>query len=229
MESQELSGHQDVAEALRALPWQTVARIGRNTEDRDGFEPVVDGVGVIGDTQTIFDQGRQHAVPFIAGYNSFEGNLTAVLPWTDQPPRAELEKRIDRLALAPLYGRRPDDEAVWDDLYGDVFFGASALRLVRKMERTKAPAWTYYFDYVRGRGPNSRGAGHGSEVPFVFDRVVLPGAKGRTIVRAIQGHLGVSGDLGVVGSTQTNIANIDRLVAKPLNGSRRRPGRVCVQ
>lgn len=39
----------------------------------------------------------------------------------------------------------------------------------------------------------------------------------------------LSGDLCVIGSTQTNITDICRLVAKPLNGSCRRPGHVGVQ
>jgi hypothetical protein len=174
------------ATALRKLSWQTVATIGKGREEGEGFEPVVDGISLLDDTQAIFKQGRQHPVPFIAGFNSFEGNLTLVFPWTDEPPRVEVEKRIDR--LAPLYGRKPDDKAVWDDLYGDVYFGASTLLLVREMEQVKTPAWTYHFDYVRGRGRNSRGAGHGSEVTFVFDSVILPGANERKIIDAMQGH-----------------------------------------
>lgn len=72
-----------------------------------------------------FEQRRQHPVPFIAGFNSFQGNLALVYPWTGEPPRAEVIRRIDR--MAPLYGRKHDDEAVWDDLYGGVIFGASGL------------------------------------------------------------------------------------------------------
>ena len=176
----------DVATALRALPWKTVATIGSAIEDREGFDIVVDGMSLTDDPQKIFEQGQQNAVPFIAGFNSFEGNLSLVLPWTDQPPRAEVEKRL--VQLAPLYGKQPGDKAVWNDLYGDVFFGASALLLVREMERVKTPAWTYYFDYVRGRGRNARGAGHGSESPYVFGNVVLPGDRERKIIHDMQGH-----------------------------------------
>jgi para-nitrobenzyl esterase len=176
----------DAADKLRKLPWQTVATIGKGREEDEGFEPVVDGISLLDDTQAIFEQGRQHPVPFIAGFNSFEGNLALVFPWTDEPPRDEVEKRID--ILAPMYRRKPDDKAVWDDLYGDVYFGASTLLLVREMEQVKAPAWTYYFDYVRSRGAKSRGAGHGSEVTYVFDSVIFPGANERKIINTMQGH-----------------------------------------
>lgn len=185
-ESQGLGNKSDIAAALRGLPWRTVAKIGSGIEDREGFDIVVDGVSLTDDPQRIFEQGRQNPVPFIAGFNSFEGNLSLVLPWTEQPPRAEVAARMNR--LAPLYGRQPDDTAVWNDLYGDVYFGASTLLLVREMERVRTPAWTYYFDYVRGRGRNSRGAGHGSEVPFVFGSVLLPGNRDREIIRVMQGH-----------------------------------------
>lgn len=184
--SQGVDGQPDVAAALRALPWKTVATVGAGIEDREGFDIVVDGVSLTDDPQRVFEQGRQNPVPFIAGFNSFEGNLSLVLPWTDQPPRAEVESRLAK--LAPLYDKRPDDKAIWNDLYGDVFFGASALTLVRGMEHAKTPAWTYYFDYVRGRGRNARGAGHGSESPFVFGGMLLPGPKDREVIEAMQGH-----------------------------------------
>lgn len=183
--SQGLAGKADVAAALRALPWSTIAKAGTD-QDGGGFEVVVDGVSLRDDPQLIFEQGLQNRVPFIGGCNSFEGNLSLVLPWTDQPPKAEVEKRLDK--LAPLYGRKPNDSGLWADLYGDVFFRASTLHLVRSMEPVSTPAWTYYFDYVRGRGKNSRGAGHGSEVGFVFDNLILPGAADRDISHAMQGH-----------------------------------------
>jgi para-nitrobenzyl esterase len=199
--AQGVDSQTDVADALRALPWKTVAAIG--TEDREGFDIVVDGVSLTDDPQKVFEQGKQNRVPFIAGFNSFEGNLSLVLPWIDQPPRAEVEKRL--VKLAPLYGKQPDDQSVWSDLYGDVFFGASALTLVRGMEQVKTPAWTYYFDYVRGRGRNARGAGHGSESPFILGTVLLPGARDREIIQAMQGYwiqFAKTGDPNVPGLAQ---------------------------
>ena len=184
--AQGVSDKPDVAAALRALPWKTVSKIGSGVEDREAFDIVVDGFTLTDDPQKVFQNGNQNAVPFIAGFNSFEGNLSLVIPWTDQPPRAEVEKRLDR--LAPLYDKQPADKRLWTELYGDVYFGASAQLLVREMERTNTPGWTYYFDYVRGRGRNSQGAGHGSEVPFVFDSVLLPSARDREIMDAMQGH-----------------------------------------
>ncbi len=173
------------AAALRALPWKTVAQAG-SEDDGGGFEVAVDGVTLTDDPQLVFEQGKQNRVPFIGGCNSFEGNLSLALPWTDQPPKAEVTKRLDK--LAPLYGLKAEDKAIWADLYGDVFFRASTLHLVRSMEQAQTKAWTYYFDYVRGRGRNSRGAGHGSEVTFVFDNLILPGEADRAMSRTMQGH-----------------------------------------
>lgn len=178
--AQQVAGKPDVAAALRALPAKTVI------DDRGGFDIVVDGVSLTDDLQAVFEQGRQNAVPFIAGANSFEGNLSLAIPWTDQPPKAEVAKVLDQ--LAPHYGRRPDDKDLWADLYGDIFFRTSAVHLARQMERAGVASWNYHFDYVRGRGARSRGAGHGSEAGFVFGNIILPGARDREIIAAMQGH-----------------------------------------
>lgn len=178
--AQQLAGNPDVLSALRALPAKTVI------DDRGGFDIVVDGVSLTDDLQAIFEQGKQNPVPFITGANSFEGNLSLAIPWTDQPPKAEVTKVLDQ--LAPHYGRKPDDKDLWADLYGDVFFRTSAMHLARQMERAGAAGWNYHFDYVRGRGRNSRGAGHGSEVGFVMATVLQPGARDREIIAAMQGH-----------------------------------------
>jgi para-nitrobenzyl esterase len=184
--SQAIDVKPDIAATLRALPWKTAARIGSNVEDREGFEGIVDGVSLLDDLDVTFEKGQQHKVPFLAGANSFEGNLSLVLPWTDQPPRSTVEPKLDR--LAPFYGRKATDPTIWNDLYGDIYFRVSTLNLVRFMERAETPAWMYHFDYVRGRGKNSRGAGHGSEVPFVMGSVLLPSAEDRELMHAMQGH-----------------------------------------
>ncbi len=186
-QSKGIQGDSDsAAAALRNLPWKDVARIGTNVEDREGFEGVVDGISLPDDLQKIFESGRQNAVPFIAGSNSFEGNLSLVIPWTTQPPRPEIEKVIDQ--LAPLYGRKPSDKDIWADIYGDAYFRVSARHLVGQMVRVSTPAYTYHFDYVRGRGRNSRGAGHGSEVPYVFGNVAFAGSEEKRVISAMQGH-----------------------------------------
>lgn len=183
--SRGVSDKPDVAAALRALPWKTVAQLG-GADDGGGFEVVVDGITLDDDPQQVFAQGRQNRAHFIGGCNSFEGNLSLAIPWTDQPPKAAVQERL--VQLAPLYGRKPTDSDVWADLYGDVYFRASTLHLVQSMEQAKTPAWTYYFDYVRGRGRNSRGAGHGSEVTYVFDSLILPSAADRAMARTLHGH-----------------------------------------
>lgn len=174
------------ATQLRALPWKTVAEIGPTPADQANFETVVDGATLLDDPQRTFETGRQNRVPFIGGFNSFEGNLSLVIPWTDQPPREAVTKRLDR--LAPLYSKKATDPSLWNNLYGDVYFGLSTILLVREMERVKTPSWTYYFDYVRNRGGNSQGAGHGSEVPYLFDQVMFAGESERRIIRDMQGH-----------------------------------------
>jgi para-nitrobenzyl esterase len=175
----------DVATALRALPWKKVADLG---DGESGVEPVVDGDTIPDDPQRVFATGRQHRVPFIAGANSFEGNLSLLFPWGDQPPKPTIMANIAR--LAPLYGKAADDKSLMLDLYGDVFFRVSARSLVGQMQRVETPAWFYHFDYVRKSArKHSPGAGHGAEVPYVFNDVpFFPAAEDKAVARTMQGH-----------------------------------------
>lgn len=175
----------DIAAALRSVPWKTAADLG---EGESGVEPVVDADLIPDDPQRLFSSGKQHAVPFIAGANSFEGSLALAYPWADQPPKSTLVAALPQ--LAPLYGKTPDDPALMPLLYGDVFFRLSARSLVGHMQRVSTPAWFYHFDYVReSQRKNARGAGHGAEVPYVFGDVpFFPAAQDQATARTMHAH-----------------------------------------
>lgn len=155
-EKQNIQNSANAAKSLRNLPWQTIAR------DPTGVGPVVDGIAIPDDLRNIFRDKKQHQVPFIVGANSYEGNLSLVIPWGEEPLKQMIRQDIDR--LAPLYGKSTNDPSLWIDLYGDVFFRTSARYLA-----ANANAWHYHFDYVyQSLKPYTPGAGHGSEVPFLF-------------------------------------------------------------
>ncbi len=180
-----LDKNADITSALRSLPWKTVADLG---EGESGVEPVVDGELIPDDPQHLFSSGKQHAVPFIAGANSFEGTLALAYPWGDQPPKSTLIAALPQ--IAPLYGKTTDDPALMPLLYGDVFFRLSARSLIGHMQRVSTPAWFYHFDYVRvSQRKGSRGAGHGAEVPYVFGDVpFFPAEQDQATARTIHAH-----------------------------------------
>ena len=173
------------SEKLRALPWREV--VADSGEGESGVEPVVDEVTIPDDPQRVFAAGRQHRIPLIAGANSFEGTLARVFPWGEQPPKPAIQANLTR--LAPLYGKPAADPSLMLDLYGDVFFRSSAHWLANQMQRVETPAWNYHFDYVRkSERKKSKGAGHGSEVPYVFGSVILPALEDLAAIHVVQGH-----------------------------------------
>ncbi len=102
------------------------------------------------------------AVPLIIGSNSFEASLMA----TFKVPAPAI------LAMAPpalkaAYAEAPDDTARAQAMFTDAFMGAPARWIAGK---APGPARLYHFAYVasmlRGHVP---GAGHDTEIPFVFD------------------------------------------------------------
>ena len=135
------------------------------------FPPVVDGTIIPDDIPVLFEQGRQHDVPYMAGANSWEwGQITR------GPPA--LHKF---LAKGFLDGLNNDDLAIFGDLnqvdlsrqwFSVGLFLTSTRYLADQMNTVASPAYLYHFAYVqenlRGKIP---GAPHGSEVPFIFDAV----------------------------------------------------------
>lgn len=155
---------------LRALG---VAQILAYPQKDSSMNPVVDGSFIPGDIGLAFHEGRQHAVPYLAGANSWEGSL--IRPF--KLPLAAILLGVSPERARQVYGDLPD-ETLKETYFGDSLFRAPAWMLAADMAAVRAPAWLYYYSYVdeaeRGRAP---GAAHGAEVGHLFRHPLHPGEK----------------------------------------------------
>jgi para-nitrobenzyl esterase len=113
-----------------------------------------------------FRDRRSHDVPIIIGANSNEASvLTALgvpataLALTIGPRMAEFRAH---------YGASTTDEEFRRQAMGDIVFVAPS-RWVAAQSANGAPSFLYYFSYVAtARRSAVPGAGHGSEIPYIF-------------------------------------------------------------
>jgi para-nitrobenzyl esterase len=145
------------ADQLRALPTQAlVAAHGR-------FNPIVDGRLISENATEGFAHGDEARVPLIIGSNSWEASLLPPAGYAAYLAAASAETKAAYAAEAP------DDARLAQAMFTDSAMGAPA-RWIAARQSAKAPAWLYYFSYVRvvrrGKIP---GANHTSENPYVFD------------------------------------------------------------
>jgi para-nitrobenzyl esterase len=137
-----------------------------------GFGPFVDGRLITDNPTRVFLTGGANDVPLMIGANS---NEASVLGAMGRGPQVDALAQGEGPALRAAYGAGDDTELVRQAL-GDAIFVAPA-RFVARAQASGAPVYLYHFSYVpvvrRGRTP---GAGHGSEIPYVFqsfDRIPL--------------------------------------------------------
>lgn len=149
---------------LRQLSTETLLKA-QSRGKKLGFGPFLDNDIVPSSPSDVFSDGLQLAIPIIVGSNSWEGNLTRV-----SPPGFLARSLIHIPPFRGLYQNRGENsERRVEMLFGDVVFGAPAQWLARQHARV-APAYLYYFDYVREALRNKLpGAGHGAEIPYAFD------------------------------------------------------------
>lgn len=153
-------------EDLRTRSWQEI------TMGPPGFQysygEIADGVSILESVTDAFLNGRQHNVPYIAGANSYEGSLRAVIPI----PAYDEALDANREKIAAAYGIEPEDPFLSLAFYGDNLFTAPTRFLVTQMKNVDAPSWLYHFDYVMdSMDEHVPGASHGSEVLFVFETI----------------------------------------------------------
>ena len=149
---------------LRALPWYRIIQSGPDSRGPSG--PIVDGIAVKENVSQAFQAGRQHDVPYIGGANSHEGSLRVFIPIPDY----DQELEANREELAPFYGLESNDPSLVVDYYGDRLFVAPTRFIVSQMSKVNASSWHYHFDWVlEDVDEHVPGAGHGSEVAYVFD------------------------------------------------------------
>jgi len=118
-----------------------------------------------------FAAGRFAHIPMIIGTNDEEGALLGPDARTEGLfPRLSKE---DQSQLAKLYGPQASNDTALARLeFRDGYFAGEARWIASKVSAAGAPAYLYRFEYVlRVLQVRRTGAFHGSEIPFVFDRL----------------------------------------------------------
>jgi para-nitrobenzyl esterase len=161
---------EEILTALRALPIEPMLVYQKGL--MIGFNPAVDGKLIPDEVARLFEQGRQHDVPYIAGANSWEWNQIDNIPL--------IGKWF--LATGFLEGLSTEDLSVFDDQwtrigvsqrwFAEGLFLTSTRYLGKQMSTVASPAYLYHVTFVpenlQGEVP---GAAHGVEVPFIFGHV----------------------------------------------------------
>jgi para-nitrobenzyl esterase len=156
--------------ALRNLPVESI--LGYQNGLMITFNPSVDGDLVPDDPAKLFEQGRQHDVPYIGGANSWEWNQIDNIPL--------IGKWF--LATGLLEGLSDQDLAIFDDQwtrigvsqrwFAEGLFLTSTRYLAKQMSTVSSPAYLYHVTFVQENLPGDLpGAAHGVEIPFIFGHV----------------------------------------------------------
>ncbi len=170
---------EDPLAALRAVPagrlLQAAPAEPASFDPERRYGPVVDGYVLPDDPVRLWNEGRQHAVPFVAGSNADDGSVFA-------RPGLVRGEFMYRVLVQRLYGedagevlslfppdREGDPPLTLRRLVTIASFVAPARAMVRDMARAPAPAFLYHFTRVNPlAGRLGLGAPHGIEIPYVF-------------------------------------------------------------
>jgi para-nitrobenzyl esterase len=129
-----------------------------------GFGPFVDGRLITETPTNAFADGKAMHIPLIIGSNSFEASLMRSF----SVPTSQVLSQATPAIRAAYKSDSASDDALAQALFTDSVMGAPA-HWIAGQSSAGAPAWLYHFSYVptirKGREP---GAGHGSEITFVF-------------------------------------------------------------
>ncbi len=177
----------DVLAALRQLSVDEIMKEAKPTlpgmlegknkkQDGIAFEPAVDGWVLPGSPSDLFDAGKQHPIPIIAGSNADEGSLFArkISFLTARRARKIIEEVFaeDAPQILKLYPFDDRDAArtALNRIAGDMNSAAPMDKTVSDMTRINSPAWLYYYTHVREDELGQKlGAWHGSEIRMVFN------------------------------------------------------------
>ena len=139
------------------------------------WAPNVDGWIIPDDPLAMYEEGRQHDVPLIAGITANEGSLFRSRFDIADAGGLEAYIQSDFAGIAPealeLYAAHGDGGAGagLDHLVHDLFFAGPARLQLRANAAAAAPVWFYQFAQVPPTPGGERfGAHHASEVAYVF-------------------------------------------------------------
>ena len=171
------SGETQTARMLRSLDGQ------RLVDGVRGFVmPIVDGRSLPEEPGILFLQGRQAAVPFMTGGNSYEGSVMPFSGVSDDAFRRVLGE--DLADLREAYGA---DLAVSESLmltrmFGDYRYLLPARLLADAMTKVGQRGWLYYVDLApQQRDPAWPGTPHAHEAGLLFDTDPTANASARAL------------------------------------------------
>ena len=180
------TGNDPLATMRAALPAEVLeaAHVGAgNVFTRTGnvWAPNVDGWVIPDDPLLMYDSGRQHDVPLIAGMNDNEGSLFRARMGIDGVSDFESHVRTNYAAVASealaFYDVTSEDDVNpgIDHLIHDMFFAGPVRAHLRAHAQVTSSAWLYHFAQVPPTaGGANWGSHHAAELPYVFGTMNAP-------------------------------------------------------
>jgi para-nitrobenzyl esterase len=146
-----------------------------------GFWPVFDGDVLPGDQYELYQAKRFNDTPVLIGTNSDEGGLFARPGMTPTLFESQIREGYGKHADAILavYPHATNDEAAKaakDVFRESVFAWHTWAWALLQTRQGRGKAYVYYFDHRTPQSPN--GAGHGSEIGYVFKNLGVGGVLG---------------------------------------------------
>jgi para-nitrobenzyl esterase len=200
--------------ALRALTTDEVIKLQGNVEfnsDREHsgelYYHIVDGITVPDDPALLFESGKFHAVPLMAGTVANEGTLfTRNIRKLDQAD-AWIKHAIGEGSLATLHAQyeMTSDAQVgagFANLFGEAAFTMGTRAILRATAKSQPLVFQYQFARVAGFGKRAQfGAFHASELGYSF--ATLPDSP--------------YGTTGVFGVQISDFNEVDRNLSKAMH------------
>lgn len=158
-----LQDEDDVGQALRRL---SAGQLLAGIDDRMVFPPMVEGDLIPDHSAKLFAAGKQHAVPFLNGGNSWEASLGRQIGGGFSPDvMAKLVTKKNREKLYPsLQG-----EILADTIFGDMIILSGARYVADHMVNSGQPVYHYHFSYVaKARRDTQPGAAHADDIAFAM-------------------------------------------------------------
>jgi para-nitrobenzyl esterase len=166
----------DALAKLRSLSVEEIVDSGQETDSTTGARiysgPILDGKLVVETAESAYKAGRQARVPLIIGNCSAEigGAFVTTAPSKEALFSLFGEHEAEAKAAFDPQGNKEFAE-VLTKFNTDWVWGEPARLTARAFVANRAPAYMFQFGYVPGamRERSRYGAGHGSEVSFVFN------------------------------------------------------------
>jgi para-nitrobenzyl esterase len=146
-----------------------------------GFWPVADGVTIVEDQYELYEAGNFNHTPVLVGTNSDEGGLFMREKLTGDAFEKMVRGRFgaDADAILKAYPHATEAEATraGKDIMRETTFAWPTWTWAQLHAKNgKNKAFVYYFDHRTPASPD--GAGHGSEISYVFRNLAIPGGFG---------------------------------------------------